>query len=582
MKHLVLLVLAYLTLGLPGTAFSESYETSKAQLDQARDAYHAMLDQLPFNALRLDFASAGSAAFTAEAIEVTAMAPRQEQGYYFTLGSELDVTALYDAPQAMADTYVAALMAGYGRFPSPNRITVFPPFRYPFDHEIDAQAVSFGGAVIELPRLGSSGNGGLQVDLLPPGVEIGYPDKQTMARPSHVDGVVKLRVPRTMRRYQFADLMEGHTRSSPEFKVILRQHSGRFVAFDIMRTDGTAMSRGNLRVYISGVSADAKPARVLQSDLSNVTDPPAHWAAATDLLSQYLNKTITLQQAQDALRPLRHTSSDRIVFRAAFAGPVSRATIVLLETDGAALKEYRFSIPVTDYTGIGRDLGVLDVPIPMPVTVLDADQHQLLQRSLATLTADQISDTFDVDTWSQGATFRLRPVTSDLLFSYQNPRMRLTGPPTFINAVGDAIALPKAPLDRPNDDQPFSFFNGRLVLYPDRLSERPHRVMGEVEVAYLPEMLREVYSRNDLPPGVQIIDNMVITGGFLRRDTVRVLALDADGRPLKRFFDRRVGFGPFGMTVEYYYGRPSRVEVLQTGPIAHVTQAFDITLTEND
>jgi hypothetical protein len=127
MKHFVLLVLACLTFGMPRTALSESYEARKTKLNKARDAYHALMDQLPFNALRLDFASVGSAAFTAAEVEVVAMAPWQEESRYLIPWQGFDLVALYDNPQAMADTYVGALMANYGEFLSSNPIKLDRP-----------------------------------------------------------------------------------------------------------------------------------------------------------------------------------------------------------------------------------------------------------------------------------------------------------------------------------------------------------------------------------------------------------------------------------------------------------------------
>ncbi len=563
---------------MPNASVAQTLENRRDELNQVRDHFHEQLNQLPFNALRLEFASLGAQAFAAEETELLSLSSSASQ-IVSEWPQKLGAVQFYPDVEEMTSTYLAAFMAEYGRPHLEDRVLFVPPFEYPFEHEVDFQSVSFGGDIVEVKPYWSEGRTGLRWWPSHLGYIAYYPDDKSLPLPTAALGTIKLQVPGALDWYVFDRIEPNAVRSSSSHRISVVDYADRYLEVFIEQADGQSVSPGELRAYVEAENANGHAVRTTQSQVSRVTDPQGQWEAATELLDLYLKNEINEDKALEAARALNSQASDGVTLRAAFGAPISSATVYVAETEGGRTVEHAISVPVVDYTHQRYANGLDDMSIPMRMPVVDLQMAKRLTRSPASLSADDVAKSYHIVASSSHVRFHVGQALSDLLFDFTESRFSLIEPLIFYNQAGQVMDVTVPERQSAIENRPYSFFDGQLLLYHQNFDEVPQRVAGRVEVTFFPDLLRDYYSVDDLPQGLQVKGNMILVGGFYRRNLVRVVALDGNDRPLRNFFSRSIGGrGILGASLHYYHGAPERVLVIQPGPISKLNRDFDIAL----
>lgn len=567
----------------PSVSMAQSFEERSAALIDARNSLHAGLDALPFRKFRLDFATLGSEAFAAEEVYIEALVDK-ELGYLSSVNNRFDIIQFYPDVGGLVETYLSTLIARYEPQTSPEKIVVVPPFDLPFENELEVTGVSFGDDILAAAPFWMEQDqpakltvrGGLL------GLEVTNRDNRPLENPTTAFVRLVYDQPNWLQTYQFDELEPGSAVDADPYRVTLRLHESDYLEFSIERLDGKPVDRRSIRLDVEAVDVSGRGVRVAATNSSHVDAPRERWETLADLLDQHASGEINDEEAQIALASMRRTASEKLIVRTAFIAPVAGATLYISNVSEIQSVEHELSLPVIDFTQLEQTSSLVDTS-PLGDTPLFAPEFAMINDGTPnSLSVDDVRNRLSVKAFSDAVLFQLPPSVSDLLFqNLWSSQIDIVAPITFLNSAGQVIDV-EEPFQRP-PTSPYPYFfsdvigGDRIIVNLELFPERPARVVGTVVVNLLPEIQRTRYGINNLPNGVQVAGNKLIVGGFLRRNGVKVIALDISGKPLRQFFQTESGGpGVFGLTARHFYGTIGAIEVLIAGPAKEVEVDFDV------
>lgn len=583
MSFLLKPLLLVLLLLVPCTAAAQTLEERRAELVEARNSIHDKLNALPFNKLRLDASSLASDAFAAEEVRLDEPDPILF-GYTSRANNKFEVFGQYAGPDSLVETYLSAFLARYEPQVAPEKLVIIPPFTLPFEHELEVTGVSFGAAYVEAAPFWPEQDQwtGLQVRPGPLGLDVSYPDERPLELPDIAHVRVAFEQPNSLLSYEFTELEPGLEIAVDPYIVTINTRDEVYLEFSIRRLDGDPVDRRSIRIDIEATDVEGQGVRAYRSNTSHVEDPSTRWAIISDLLTRLEMNEIDDKQAQRELGSIKTDASHQLFVRASFVTAPAGAVVYVRGVADTQATEHTIAIPVTDFSQFERTSDLVSSPT-MSIAPVFAQELSIINDAVPdTLSQNDVADQLAVHASGEAVRFQLPPTVSDVLFQHRSlRRFDIVEPVTFLNASGQVIAV-EPPYRRPPDlDSPYAyvFRRDKLALRLEEFPERPVRAIGTIVLSLLPDMQRARYDLEDLPIGIQVAGNKLIVGGVLRRNSVRVLALDDVGRPLKPFYQTEGGGrGLLGLTATHFYGSIDAVEVFIAGPVQKVEVDFDVIL----
>ena len=399
-----------------------------------------------------------------------------------------------------------------------------------------------------------------------------------MENPSKAHVRLAYSQPNWIQSYIFNELEPNFAVEVDPYRVTLRLHDIDYLEFSIERLDGLPVDGRSIRLEVEAVDLSGRGVRSVRTNSSHVDDPRARWEAVANLLNQLTNGEIKDEEAQTVLNSMRATASGKLIVRTAFARSVAGATVYVSDVGEIQNVEREVSLPVIDFTRFKQTSSLVGTSL-FGNTPLFAPELALINDGTPnSLSEDDVRNRLSVTAFNDMVLFQLPPSVSDLLFqNWRSSQIDIVAPITFLNSDGQVIDVEEPFLRPPSSPYPYYFGNNLIKVNLELFPEPPARGAGTLVVRLRPEIQRNRYDANNLPDGVLTAGNKLIIGGFLRRNDVKVIALDISGRPLSRFFQTESGGrGPFGLTASHYHGTIGAIEVLIAGPVKEVTRDFEV------
>ncbi len=558
---------------------AQSFEERNAALFDARNSLHAGLDALPFRKLRLDFSSLGSEAFAAEEVRLEAFVDKEPR-YISSVNNHFDIIKFYPDIGSLVETYFSTLIARHEPQTSPEKIVVVPPFDLPFANELEVTGVSFGDDLVAAAPFWMEQDQPAKLTVRPGrlGLEVSNPDNRPLENPTTAFVRLVYNQPNWIQSYHFNELEPGFAVDVDPYRVTLRLHEVDYLEFSIERLDGMPVDGRSIRLEVEAVDVSGRGVRRIRTNSSHVDDPRARWEAVANLLNELTNGEIEDGEAQTVLNSMRATASGKLIVRTAFFAPLARATVYVSDVREIQNVEREVSLPVIDFTQFEQTSSLVGTSLSGNTPLFAPELAMINDGTPNSLSEDDVRSHLSVTAFSDAVLFQLPPSVSDLLFqNWRSSQFDIVAPITFLNSAGQVIDVEEPFLRPPTSPYPYFFRDDRIRVNLELFPERPARIVGTVIVNLLPEIQRNRYDTNNLPDGVQIAGNKLIVGGFLRRNAVKVIALDISGEPLSQFLQTESGSrGVLGLTASHYHGTIGAIEVLIAGPVKEVTSDFDI------
>lgn len=487
----------------------------------------------------------------------------------------------YPDLDAYANSYAANLRAIVDEAFDFQSIDVRRPFDYAFYENLQWTSLRFtdGQSVPILPDLDESVTGlqaygdetGVYFDVLPSG---------RLPIPQTLSGTLTMRVPTSLDVLTFANPTTGAERSVDDFVVTITARADHYAEVTLSYADGSPLS-GDAQITVVARDAEGSAFSTLRSSTTPISDLDAYGAQLTDAIDRSETDT---EGAWDIVNELLETDEQTAVVRSIFAGEVDTLTVYLADLRGARLIERSVDLPVVDATL--RPATELPPDIPMPVDVIDPDLLVLTDGTAASFSAEEVLQKLLVWQDYDRIRFALPPRVSDL-FVGQFTRIERAGNLAFSGG------LLSGTIDVPHDNWRVYDFGPKSIsfLEPELFPTPPRRVAGDIRVNIVTDLRRDTFPLDALPEGLTVSDNRVTLTTALYRDLfgridevgsgARLIALNADGLPLKRFRNHDSDGGEIGEAVTFYHhGNPASILILRRGVVTPVIYPLDLRLSD--
>lgn len=511
---------------------------------------------------------------SARKLELARAYPSNDIGY---TPHELAVVDQYTSLTAYAESYIGGVMGVWSEGFTPNTIEIRKPFIYPFNTRSTLKTVTLtDGQTLQITEqdettaLETQAHRNSYDD-----VEFKAPEGVTISTPASVLLEVEVTVPSNIATLRFDDVAIGDAQVYDIFKVTVTDLTDQYAQVTVSREDGNAIDGSPLRIEVEARDSSGHPISREQQFSGNLQEHERTIAA--------INESILLaENADDADRAkVEELFEDgpNLIASSSFQGKVVSLDVYIVD--------HRSAQKITREL----DLAVLDLPkyrdtpqeIPFDTEVIDPRLLILTDGTPDVFAPGEIKQIVSI--WQDRASvdFALPPRVSDLFISGHDR----------IEQNGD-LDFGWANRNIPHDDWDLYNVNSmRIDFIPEAFPKTPRHVSGDVAVNILDLITRERLALDALPDGISVLGNRITVsgafygpvtgniGGFASshddniQSTIKVIALNPEGRPLERFFradhtvdeDRQANF--------YYHGKPSSIMLLRRGALSETVLPVD-------
>ena len=482
----------------------------------------------------------------------------------------------YATVDDMATHYHTGLIAFTDGSAFRGDVNVSQPFEYPFDLSFawdavslaDGMVVPVSGAFRPVPPDVQVNGFGRSLTVVPTAEGFG-PDTPLPAR---AVGSVTLAVPDAMHRLRLTEADVGAVQTFDGYAVTLAKISGPTVRLDVSRIDGQQISFERTPLIVAATDATGR----FLEDTSQTTGPHEGFGVAlVDLFDTLLDDVAAGTVTADDLDAVVQSRAGEV--QVAFSARYSKTVTFKGDVDAVEL----LLAPQVEVRPMPLDLAVLEegardaddvlrvMDIPTSAT---AYAHEL-----AFLTAEDRR--IDLAPDAVAAAIAMRPSifwTGQAQVHFDYPRTVVSSlfidqfdrydfdaaEVSFLDEDGDPVALQPS----------YEFQVSRLEYGEQNEVLDAVRVTGSFAVNIMPGIQIDTYAATELPDGIAIDGNEVVTAPPYDN----VYAIDAAGRFLRRIHRIHLHHrsGEFE-AVDYYYGEPAAVVVATPGPTEQVIYRFD-------
>ena len=516
-----------------------------------------------------------------------------------------DVLALfkhYPAPQALVDTFINGLFVLH-KDTSSDYLTdlqpVFPftfntPGDFLFPHGLEWKSVTLSDQrVIPFRPEWSEIDPGIQLspssaNLSDPEVlTVTYPivdgldaDNQHPPQPVSLQGHIEVLAPHRLYRVDLTKQDEGQTRTYENLSIRLLKLDSNFAEVEFRNTLPLAAEAGKTPLNPLIIQARDRSGRVLaRAGAINET------AAQIDFYQKQLAKlqqqkawTAALEKQLDEEQQAFEKQHGEHYSRVYFNGPVASLEISLLDFSAATVTRRDLNLPVRRFDAHTTQQAIQ--PLSLPVVVYDDHAATWLQG--ASLSAEQLKNSVSihqsVEDPSAARIEFARPQTfnDELLGTALNPG---ESPVTFFteNTAGQR----DEPIELPTEAYQIDPVEGTITYDLNLFADTPAYAVGSFPL-FLATIEQKTLDVRQLPEGLEIRDNaLVIDRQFFAADEWRFFAKDDSGNYLKQILSvshDATAQGPALRGVQYFYGRPARLETYQRTHLSTLQYGFEVRL----
>lgn len=460
------------------------------------------------------------------------------------------------------------------------------PFDYPFDSKIvwekvelaDGTLVPVSGDFRVSPPDVSVSNGGSSLTVVPS--EDGYTENTPL--PSRLSGMLEIAVPEDVVHLSLTKKDIGNAHKIGDYAVKLTEINGHGISLEVTRQDGGIIvedpiqllveTRDNTGQFLARSGGSSGPSDDFFEMFSE---------QLLTLLTQIEQEEVDVESIEAEMERRSDSLKDKFgglyVQKEFFRGTVETVEVVF----AAAAMEQKIPLDLTIYhdSALSFDdpLDIIDIPV----------QSVAYAHELAYLTASD--RTIELAPQKVATAIKIEPATrwgDEVHVEFAYPEKTVSN--LFVGAFdryefdSAEVAFFDADGQEISGPPPHNFTVNRLEYMPSAFPVQPTRMTGKFEVNLMPELQFKRYAVDALPENIRVSDNKLIKTGSYQG---RMYAMDGDGRFLRKFYSQQFpsSKGP-STNVDYYYGEPSAVLIVNPGPIERIEYRFDadISLSQSE
>ena len=582
-----------------GMSMEERLEQLKTTHERRIERIDEIADEQLSRALREQifnhyYAALENAVFDSAPYEIEYSTPRLERLN--------DYASMTEMAKVYLDNFVAKPTS-----PNAQCFQVKPPFNLPVAHQLRMQTLTLAdGATLQMPDIMS---GRRQTpELRDRGDSVCFQATRAADAelPAGVTAELSTHLPDELVEFEFGPDDVGVTQRRAGYAVTLVEMNNYSYAIEV---DVGSAGEGSLRDEDVLGEALAENGRFIQprvTDKVRTEDFRELDELMDDLILRAERRELSVNQITEeivALRDQIEAARGSTLYKAfAFHGAVEKAQVTLLHHDGGAT-ELTHILDIPFYSEFPAEEGEVvaenlpNIAVPGPVYNYDP----ALRAEFVDLTAEDMAENIEIRQRSISPQhdpgvaypaqlfFHYPDVQSDRFIQIFD-RYGLLEPSDveFFDADGQPITLP----DGGNDVLRFTV--SRLEFNPQGFPQLPARVKVTIPVLTAPDMVKQRFSRNELPAGVSLdgnrlsIDYSVFTPDEMEDTSARrierrnqVFGKDAEGRYLAEvatMTQPRQEGDP--VDLYYFYGEPEVFEIWYRGEMKTVGFEIDIKLED--
>ncbi|RUO33087.1 hypothetical protein [Aliidiomarina soli] len=491
-------------------------------------------------------------------------------------------------------------------------------FEFPFRHRLTYSRMALdNGDVLQIPDVE---NGQRETDDISfNGDSYCYQRSFTAddPQPATVTGEFHAQLPDKLIEFEFTAADVGKTQEQDGYVVTLLELETGLYTIEIDAAEGVPLNFGSGDVLAEAVDAHGEYIEWWATR----RQPHERALKLDDLLGDLIARAeqgtvdeATVRSEIGALRDMLDEQQGRSLYLSRqFHGVIDKALITLMVySDDSELVSRELALPVHRFSNLsGAGQAQLNTLPQIPVTVPVYDDRAALRTDIVDLDAQQMQQRIETvqrlmkappNDYPAEILWFTPPVQSDILldrrdraglfvlaaFDFYDQHGELVRDPTLKDLQIEDIGFETRSRRLENP-----FMVGGLLYYPERLTGIPVRVQGTLPIMVAPNLIKDSYSKDELPAGMTLNGNQLIVdyAVFEPREVNQVnnelverrnqlFARDARGylAEMKKVHSFHARPGRVAIDIYYFYGEPDTVEFWYLGDTEYVDYDFDIRL----
>ncbi len=582
---------------------SPSDEKRQVSLDEKTVQFEQSVNAIEDPQLRTAVAELGSSLILLERAQLKLDSKPLETEYSEDV---LAVLKHYPTPQALVDTFINGLFVLH-KDSSSDYLTdlqpVFPfsfniPDTFLFPHGLEWQSVMLSDKrVIPFQPEWSETDPGIQLSpsssnlTNPDDLTVTYPfidgldvDNKNQPQPISLQGKVEVIAPRRLYSFDLSKKDVGQTRNNDNLSVTLLKLENNYAEIEFHNSLPLAAEVAETPLNPLIVQAKDNTGQFLARS-GAINETPAQIA--------FYEKQLAKLQAQKTWSDTLATQlkeeqrafdqqQDKQYTRVYFNGPIETLEVSLLDFSTATVTRKELDLPVRRFDPHTTQKTV--APLELPVVVYDDQVPTWLKG--AALNEEQLKKGVSIRQSVEdpsAATIEFshpKSFNDELLGTALNPG---ESPVTFF--TGDGSGKRDEPIELPPQAYEVDALGGTITYDLNLFPETPAFAVGSFPL-FLATVAKQAHSADQLPQGLEIRDNaLVVDRTVFPAQEWRFFGKDDSGNYLKEILavsHDASAEGPAVMGVQYFYGKPTRVESYQRTDLTTVQYGFELKLDEAD
>lgn len=515
----------------------------------------------------------------------------------------------YENSQLMSDAFLDSLLAVEGknyyeckRYSEKHGFELRKGFSFPFSHRLKfSELVLASGEELRIPELAK---GEMETkDIVRRGDTYCVPAlaKKDAAQPVTVKGEFYTELPEKLVQFELTAKDIGKVQEKNGYRVTLVQMDDFSYAVEV---DAGSNPNRTLRKHDILGQARAANGRYVRHRLTDKT-PMENYRKVQSLLGELIDKAenhnLTETEARNELSDLnkRLAADDTPLYGAfAFHGPVDTAEVTILAGGEERKKvEKTIELPIYRFGSetAAQQAGLNELPTVKETLPIYNHRPEVIA-DFVDLNAKTMHDEIEIRRRSishdpgikhPNQVFLHYPTVQSDLFIHIFDRYGVPAAEniTFLDANGEPLQ------SSDGSDSAFRFTVSRLEYDPEQFAAVPARLKATIPILTAPNMIKENYSKDELPEGVRlegnklIIDYAEFTPGDIQDVSSRmvkrrnqVFAKDSKGYLAEIAMHSIPREKQEPVDVYYFYGKPESFEIWYQGETQPVDFEFDIKL----
>lgn len=597
MKRNVLLLLMIATI----TSCNQTIDEKMEALRKQEKSFYEKLSTVKNDSLKRKIGDFGQTIYQMKNLELSNLDVPKEAAY---VSNPLVVLKDYPTSAELTNNYLDAIIANktdtsvYGAL-----LKLVTPFEFPFQVENKWSSVQFSNNTSALltregePQppdeniMALTLENGLSTD-----ISVSYSNIDKKRQPAYIIGESTILLPERILEFKFSKGETGQTKEQHGIKVKLidiKDHIVKIEIIDPLKTDARLDLHKTVRYKIMAKDLTTQ----FLADKENTNGPEESLKAYLGFIDGFITNPKSLNNLDHKLDSVEKKLNEKYrntYFQTTyFKGLVEEVTVYVFDYSKAISLTKSLKIPVSNFEGTFKRTAIAE--IPTSATVYDHEAAGLLNYKAELNEAElntqlkiisvpllkSASSNFEVPA---KISFRYPQVLSAIFLADTNRFDGFRSVRFFDKKGGKQLNIPKDATNlengKPYQDQPWDETSNSDIIYdPRKFPSAANFASGIVRIK-LAKIEKYIYRMNNLPKGIKVIGNKIITDiNLFKAPNNRYFVKDKTGKYLKQ-----ITTATYKLTdqqknsVRYYYGVPYELERLENLGIRTVDLPFEVEL----